>query len=91
MELRNCFSHYNIEIMKAISSINLQSKTFLDASTLQPITILYNLDYDRVCMEAVLAKKTLANCELLNAQGVSVQLLPLKTTFPTLLKLVQYQ
>ena len=57
IELRNRFSHNNIEIMKAISSINPQSKTFLDASTLEPLTIPYNLDYDCVCMEAVLAKK----------------------------------
>lgn len=42
-----------------------------------------------VCMEAALAKKTLANCELQNAQDVFVELLPLKSAFPTLLKLVQ--
>ena len=40
-------------------------------------------------MEAVLAKKTLTNCELQNAHDVFVELLPLKSTFPTLLKLVQ--
>ena len=64
MELRNRFTHNNIEIMKAISSINPQSKTFSDASTLKPLTILHNLDHDCVCMEAVLAKKTV-NCRIL--------------------------
>ena len=75
--------------MKAISSINPQSKILLDTSTLKPLTILYNLDHDCVCMEAVLDKKTLANCELQNAHDVFVELLPLKSAFPTLLKLVQ--
>ena len=86
MELRNHFSHNNIEIMKAISSINTQSKAFLDTSTLKPLTILYNLDHDYVCMEAVLTKKTL---ELQNAYDVFVELLPLKSALPTLLTLVQ--
>ena len=67
MKLRNCFSHNNIEIMKAMSSINPEPKTFLDTSTLKPLTILDNLDHDRVCMEAVLAKKTLGNCEFQSA------------------------
>ena len=89
MELRNRFSHNNIGIMKAISLINPQLNILLDTSTLKPLTILYNLDHDCVCMEAVLAKKTLANCELQNAHDVFVELLPLKSAFMTLLKLVQ--
>ena len=89
MELRNHLSHNNIKIMKAISSINSQSKTFLDASTQKPLTILYNLAHYCVCMGAVLAKKTLANCELQNVHDVFVILLPLKSAFPTLLTLVK--
>ena len=37
-ELRNHFNHNNIEIMKAISSINPQSKQFLNGSTLKPLS-----------------------------------------------------
>ena len=73
-ELRNRFSHNNIEIMKAISSINPQSKTFLDTSTLKPLTVVYNLDYNFLCMEVVLAKKTLAKCELENIHDVFLEL-----------------
>ena len=58
LELRNQFSHNNIEIMKAISSINPQSKKFLDASTLKPLAIVYKLDYDCLCMGVTLAKDT---------------------------------
>ena len=40
-------------------------------------------------MEAVLAKKTLSNFELQNVYDVFIELLPLKSAFPTLLELVQ--
>ena len=89
LELRDRFSHKNIKLMKAISSINPQSNTFLDASTLKPLAIGYNLDYDCLSMEATLAKKTLANYELENVRDVFLELLPLKSAFPTLIKAVQ--
>ena len=75
--------------MKAISSTNPQSNTFLDATSLKPLAIGYNLDYDCLSMEATLAKKTFANCELDNVRDVFLELLPLKTAFPTLFKAVQ--
>ena len=88
LELRDQFSHKNIKLMKAISSSNPQSNTFLDASTLKPLAIGYNLDYDSLSMEATLAKKTLANYELENVRDVFLELLPLKSAFPTLIKAV---
>ena len=89
LELKNRFSHNNIEIMKGISSINPQSRKFFDVSSLKPLAILYNLDYDCLCMEVTLAKKTLAKCELENIHDVFLELLPLRSAFPILLKLVQ--
>lgn len=88
-ELKSRFNHSNIEIMKAISSINPQSKNFLDPSTLKPLASVYNLDYNCLSMEVILAKKTLANYELKKVNDVFLELLPLKNAFPTLLKLVQ--
>ena len=73
MKLRNHFSHNNIKIMKA--SIKPQSKTYLDTSTLKLLTILYNLDHYCVGTEAVMAMKTLGNCELQNAHDDFVELL----------------
>ena len=88
-ELKSRFNHSNIEIMKAISSINPQSKNFLDPSTLKPLASVYNLDYNCLSMEVILAKKTLANYELKKVNDFFLELLPLKNAFPTLLKLVQ--
>ena len=85
MELRNRFGHNYIELMKAISSINPQSKN-RSAYPIKPLTILYNSDYDCLCIEAVLGKKTLAKYELQNVHDVFVELLPLKSAYLNLFK-----
>ena len=50
---------------------------------------MYNLEYECLSMEVILAKKTLANSEMDNVHDLFLELLPLKNAFPTLLKLVQ--
>jgi len=53
LEIRDRFSHNNVKLMKAISSTNPQSNTFLDATSLKPLAIGYNLDYDCLSMEEI--------------------------------------
>ena len=75
--------------MKAIQACNPQSSTFLDATSLKPLTENYDLNHASLSIEAKLAKRTLAsdvqNLEMISDVIKSVY--PLRQAFPTLLKL----
>ena len=88
-EMKLCFNKNNLDMMKAISSFNPHSETFLNASSLKLLAITYNLDYESLSMEVTLAKRTLANCQIENVHDVFIELYPLKSAFPNLFKLVQ--
>ncbi len=88
-ELNRRFSQENIEIMRAIHSLNPDSEHFLDPTHLKPIALTYNLDYKLLCMESTLAKRTLMKAKMENVGDVFLELTPLGAAFPTLLKAIQ--
>ena len=88
-ELNRRFSQENIEIMRAIHAFNPDSEHFLDPTHLKPIALTYNLDYELLCMESTLAKRTLIKAEMENVGDVFLELTPLRAAFPNLLKAIQ--
>ena len=68
---------------------NPDSEHFLDPTHLKPIALAYNLDYELLCIESTLAKRTLIKAEMENVGDVFLELTPLRATFPILLKAIQ--
>ena len=83
------FSQKNINLMRSISSLCPKTSSFLNPVCLKPLASTYDLDYDALCMESILASRTLVNTELETLGDVLRELLPLKSAFPTLVKAVQ--
>ena len=54
---------------------------------MKPLASAYNLDHECLSMELILAKKTLANCEIDNVHDLFLELLPLKNAFPMLIQI----
>ena len=88
-ELQYRFSQKNINIMKAIQTFHPQSANFLEHSDLKPLALAYDLDYEALCMESTLARRTLKKAEMGDVSDVLLELMPLKAAFPTLLKAIQ--
>ena len=89
-EIQERFNSQNVEIMKAIQACNPQSSTFLDATSLKPLTENYDLNHASLSIEAKLAKRTLAS-DVQNLETISdviKSVYPLRQAFPTLLKLL---
>ena len=88
-ELNRRFSNGNIDIMRAIHSFNPQSVYFLDPVHMKPLALNYNLEYELLCMESILAKRTLGNAEINGVNDLFLKLKPLRDAFPTLLNAIQ--
>ena len=89
MELNQRFSEKNVELMRAIRACSPQCTRFLEPPELQPLVDGYNLDFQSLKMESILAKRTLAKKTMDSTADVFKELLPLKEAFPTLLRLLQ--
>lgn len=72
--------------MREIHAFNPDSEYFLNPSYLKPISPLYSLDYELLCMESTLAKHTLQKAEMTSVGHAFLELTPLKAAFPNLLK-----
>ena len=78
--------------MKAVQSCSPSAAEFLEMDKLLPLVESYNfIDKDLLAMECVLAKRTLADKqqELKTINDVLAAVVPLKTAFPNLVKLLQ--
>ena len=89
MELKRRFTHRNISIMKTIQTCSPESAHFLEPDQLQPLAEHYNLDYETLKLEAILAKRTLMKTAMECTIVVLKELSPLKDAFPTLFRLIQ--
>ena len=75
--------------MKTIQTCSPESAHFLEPDQLQPLAEHYNLDYETLKLEAILAKRTLMKTAMECTIVVLKELSPLKDAFPTLFRLIQ--
>ena len=92
MELKQCFTSRNIEIMKATQACSPLSSTILDADYLKALADNYSVDHPTLQIEVKLAKRTLAS-KLKEMEAVIrdilLELQPFKKAFPALVRLLQ--
>ncbi|KAI6658296.1 hypothetical protein LOD99_15565 [Oopsacas minuta] len=88
-ELNRRFSKGSTDIMMAIHSFNPQSEYFMDPIRMESFALFYNLEYESLRMESILAKRTLGNAEMKSIDDLFLKLLPLRDAFPTLLNAIQ--
>jgi len=76
--------------MKAVHSCNPSSSSFLEIESILPLAEAYNFfDKTLLGMECTLASHTLADKELETINDVLLEITPLKSAFPNLVKLLQ--
>ena len=89
-EIHKRFDHKNVALMKAVHSCNPSSSSFLEIENILPLAEAYNFfDKTLLGMECTLASRTLADKELETINDVLLEIAPLKSAFPNLVKLLQ--
>ena len=88
-EINRRFTNENVEVMKAIQACSPDSDNFLEPNSLTPLIEAYDLDESSIRMEGILAKRSLKDKEIRDISELICELYPLKSAFPTLLKLLQ--
>ena len=89
-ELRTRFDDKNLDLMIAIQCCNPLFPQFLELEHLLPLAELYSrLNKEYLMMECILAKRTVQGKDLNSINDVLREVYPLKSAFPTLLKLLQ--
>ncbi len=88
-ELKRRFTDKNLEHMRAIQSCSPQSPHFLQSDKLFPLANSYSLDIDSLSMECTLAKRTVNGKDMDSISDFLLEISPLRTAFPTLVKLLQ--
>ena len=88
-EINRRFTNENVEVMKAIQACSPDSDNFLEPDSLTPLIEAYDLDGRSIRMEGILAKRSLKDKEIRDISELICELYPLKSAFPTLLKLLQ--
>lgn len=62
---------------------------FLEITPLKPLISAYDLDYQQLTTETLLAKASLQGKEMEDVSDVLLELVPLKAAFPNLIQLLQ--
>ena len=90
-EMKRRFEDKNLRLMKAVDCCNPSSSNFLEFDCLLPMVESYSshLNQHLLQMECTLAKQTLQGKEMETINDVLKEIIPLKTAFPNLVKLLQ--
>ena len=89
-ELKRRFDEKNRVIMVALQACNPSSPSFLDPEIVKPLVEAYQMDYSSLAVEAPLVVNMLSKIADLNEISDALkELAPLKTAFPTVIKLLQ--
>ena len=86
-ELNHRFSCNNIAIMNAIGACSPTSLHFLEIEQITPFIECYSLNIEMLTMEIRLAKPILKTKSLSSLKDVFIDILPLKSSYPTLFNL----
>jgi len=88
-EFQKRFGSKNVQLMKAIRCCHPESPNFLEVEHLMSLVTAYHLDRESLAIECSIAQKFLRDKELEGVNEVLLEILPLRDTFPVLLKLIQ--
>ena len=86
-ELKRQFTDKNKDIMRAAQACNPTSSTFLDPKHLEPLVSTHCLDMDLVKLES--RCQTYLEKDIQEISDVVIELAPLKTAFPVLVRVLQ--
>lgn len=89
VELNSRFSQKNLELMRSLHACCPRADNFLEITPLKPLISAYDLDYQQLTTETLLAKASLQGKEMEDVSDVLLELVPLKAAFPNLIQLLQ--
>ena len=84
------FSNFNLDIMRSVQACSPQSDNFLHTNTLKPLIELYGFQYNRIEIEATLAKSIISQQgeELTSIADVIKCIISLKSGMPNIVNLL---